>query len=168
MSETFRIRHRDRYAWGARKFNQKIPTRSSRKEKLNEIPHKFPRVELPLNLPNSFPTSLPRSKQDIPVSKSKDASKVEPKPLTDVPPPPAPNAPLKAKAEVARARVHGQSLGQGFAALTARVSPARRICGPPFDLGRLKPRGGITSPHLSRKSATLRDMGFHGPDKDEF
>lgn len=134
-----------------------------------EIPHKFPRVELPLNLPNSFPTSLPRSKQDIPVSKSKDASKVEPKPLTDVPPPPAPNAPLKAKAEVARARVHGQSLGQGFAALNgasfARAADMRTA----VRLGQAEAaRRDDYSAFVAQDAATLRDMGFHGPDKDEF
>lgn len=115
------------------------------------------------NLPN-YPLSDALSLQS---KRTLSASPAKPKPLTDIPPEPSKSAPLRSAADRARAR--GQSFGSGFSALNGAQIERAENMGDAIRLGMANAaRADDRDAFCAQDADSLRELGFHGRDPDDF
>ena len=118
-----------------------------------------------MNVPSLDPlgNSLRQSRPTPNASKSD----TKPKPPQEVPPPSAPNAPLKSKAEMARER--GRSFGAGFATLNGAQMERAENIGDAVRIGMANAaRQDDRAALIAQDADSLRELGFAGIDKDDF
>jgi len=97
---------------------------------------------------------------------SKDQNKVDSKPVTDIPPEPSKNAPLRSKASEARER--GRSMGMGFATLNGETMQRSENIGDAVRIGQANAaRDDDREASIAQSDDALREMGFWGRSRDD-